>query len=64
MSEGRDLLSEGEQSLSSLTEQVVRQNCIRYSKMHKFMSEMRQNALGGRAPPGPAGGAWALPQTL
>jgi len=24
---------------------------------------MQQNAFGGRAPPGPAGGAWALPQT-
>ena len=25
--------------------------------------ELHQNALGGRAPPGPAGGAIALPQT-
>ena len=25
---------------------------------------MRQNAFGGRAVPGPAGGAWALPQPL
>ena len=26
-------------------------------------SELHQNAFGGRAPPGPAGGAIALPQT-
>ena len=26
-------------------------------------SELQQNAFGGRAPPGPAGGAIALPQT-
>jgi len=25
--------------------------------------ELRQNTFGGRAPPGPAGGAMALPQT-
>ena len=32
-------------------------SCIRYSKKRKFRPKMRQNALGGRAPPGPAGGA-------
>jgi len=26
--------------------------------------ELHKNAFGGRAPPGPAGGATALPQTL
>jgi len=29
----------------------------------KKAPKMRQNAFGGRAPPGPAGGASALPQT-
>jgi len=38
-------------------------SCIRYSKKRKFRPKMHQNALGGRAPPGPAGGASALPQT-
>jgi len=35
----------------------------RYSKRCKFRPKLRQNALRGQAPPGPAGGAWALPQT-
>ena len=56
-----DLFSEGGQSLSSLTEQLlwlsVSVSCIMYSKMRKFRPKMRQNAFGGRAPPGPAGGA-------
>ena len=26
-------------------------SCIRYSKRYKFRPKMRQNALGGRAPP-------------
>ena len=30
---------------------------IRYSKRPKFRPKMRQNAFGGRAPPGPAGAA-------
>ena len=34
-----------------------KQSCIRYSKRRKFRPKMRQNAFGGRAPPGPAGGA-------
>ena len=43
--------------LSSLTEQVlwlsVSVSCIMYSKRRKFRPKMRQNAFGGRAPPGP-----------
>jgi len=34
-----------------------KQSCIIYSKKRKFRPKMRQNAFGGRAPPGPAGGA-------
>jgi len=33
-------------------------------KKCKFMSTVHQNTFGGRAPPRPAGGANALPQTL
>ena len=36
---------------------------IKRSKGCKFMSKMHQNTFGGRAPPGPAGGAYALSQT-
>ena len=36
---------------------LKKQSCIRYSKRRKFRPEMRQNAFGGRAPPGPAGEA-------
>ena len=36
---------------------------LRHSHRLKFMPKMHQNTFGGRAPPGPAGGAWALPQT-
>jgi len=32
-------------------------------KRGKFVPKMLQNTLGGRAPPGPAGGAYSLPQT-
>ena len=32
-------------------------SCIRYSKRCKFRPKMRQNVLGGRALPGPTGGA-------
>jgi len=35
----------------------------KYSKRRKFRPKMRQNAFGGRAQPGPAEGASALPQT-
>jgi len=28
----------------------------------KFMPKMHKNTLGGRAPPGPAGGAYAFPR--
>jgi len=34
--------------------------CIRYSKRRKFRPKMRQNALGGRALPGPAGEAYPI----
>ena len=51
-----DLLSEGRQSLSSLTAQVVRWccgyvsvSCIRYSKRRNFRPKIRQNAFGGSA---------------
>ena len=37
--------------------------CLQAKFSWKFRPKMRQNAFGGRAPPGPAGGAWALPQT-
>jgi len=37
---------------------------IKQSKGCKFMAKMRQNTLGGRTPPGPAGRAYALSQTL
>jgi len=43
--------------------QKCRKCCIGYSERRKFRLKMRQNAFGGRAPPGPAGGASALPQT-
>ena len=33
----------------------VSASCIRYSKRHKFRPKMRQNAFGGRVPPGHAG---------
>ena len=36
---------------------IKKQSCIRYSKRRKFRPKMRQNAFGGRAPPGPAGEA-------
>jgi len=36
---------------------IKTQSCIRYSKRRKFRPKMRQNAFGGRAPPGPAGEA-------
>ena len=36
-------------------------NCCH--EMPDFKAKMHQIAFGGRAPPGPAGGAWALPQT-
>ena len=36
---------------------IKKQSCIRYLKMRKFRPKMRQNAFGGRAPPGPAGEA-------
>ena len=35
---------------------------IKQSKGCRFMPKMYQNTFGGRAPPGPAGGACALPQ--
>ena len=36
---------------------TVSVSCIRYSKRRKFRSKMCQNAFGGRAPLGPAGGS-------
>ena len=36
---------------------------FRHSKRCKIMPKMHQNTFGGRAPPGPAGGALALLQT-
>ena len=33
-----------------------KKSCTGYSKRRKFKPKMRQNAFGGRAPPGPAGG--------
>ena len=36
---------------------------IKQSEGRKFMPKMHQNKFGGRAAPGPAGGAYALPQT-
>ena len=33
---------------------IKKQSCIRYSKRRKFRPKMRQNAFGGRVPPGPA----------
>ena len=36
---------------------------IKQSKGCKFMPKMQQNTFGGRAPSGPAGGAYVLPQT-
>ena len=36
---------------------------IKQSKGCKLMTEMHQTTFGGRAPPGPAEGAYALPQT-
>jgi len=41
---------------------LKKQSCIRYSNRRKFRPKMRQNVFGGRAPPGPAGGASALPR--
>ena len=77
-----DLLSEGGQSMSSLTEQVVRQSLQLHfqtwpvlvkrvlnlllqssTRMQNLGLGLHQNAFGGRDPPGPAGGAKALPQT-
>jgi len=62
-----DLLSEGGQSLSSLTEQVVKRilNLLLQSstRMQNLGLGLHQNAFGGRALPGPVGGAKALPQT-
>jgi len=34
---------------------------IKQSKGCKFVPKMHQNTRGGRAPPGPAGGTYALP---
>ena len=63
-----DLLSEGGQSLSSLTEQVVKRilNLFQQSstRMQNLSLGLHQNVFGGRAPPGPAGGAKALPDPL
>jgi len=42
-----------------LTKAVV----IGTHRRHYFYLDMHQKAFGGRAPPGPAGGAIALPQT-
>jgi len=36
----------------------------RYPEMLYFYLKMQQNAFGGRAPPGPAGGAYSAHQTL
>ena len=36
---------------------LKKQSCIKYSERRKFRPKMRQNAFGGRAPPGPAGEA-------
>ena len=36
-------------------------SCIRYSKRRKFRPKMHQNAFGGRALPGPAGGSLSAP---
>ena len=36
---------------------------IKQSDGCKFMPKMHQNTFGGRAPPGPAERAYALPQT-
>ena len=41
----------------SVSVNLKKQSCIRYSKRRKFRPKMRQNAFGGRAPPGPAGEA-------
>jgi len=61
-----DLLSEGGQSLSSLTEQVVKRilNLLLQSstRMQNLGLGLHQNAFGGRAPPGPAEGAKVLPR--
>ena len=36
---------------------------IKQSKGCRFMPKMHQNTSGDQVPPGPAGGAYALPQT-
>ena len=53
----------GDDVVAKCSSNFKKQSCIRYSKRRKFRAKMRQNAFGGRAPPGPAGGASALPQT-
>ena len=44
-------------------EQITRNSAsFRHSKRYKIMPKMYKNTIGGRAPPGPAGGALALPR--
>jgi len=43
---------------------ITGNSSFKHSKRCKIMPKMQQNTFGGRAPPGPAWGAFALPQTL
>ena len=47
----------GDDVVAKCTSNLKKQSCIRYSKKRKFRPKTRQNAFGGRAPPGPAAGA-------
>ena len=47
----------GDDVVAKCISNLKKQSCIRHSKGRKFRPKMRQNAFGGRAPPGPAGGA-------
>ena len=44
-------------SLSKRPTKLATKQALTYSKRRKFRPKMRQNAFGGRAPAGPAGGA-------
>ena len=47
----------GDDVVAKCISNFKKQSCIRYSEMRKFRPKMRQIAFGGRALPGPAGGA-------
>ena len=51
------ILFVGDDGVAECISNLKKQSCTRYSKKSKFRPKMRQNAFGGRAPPGPAGGA-------